>query len=147
MTQWKYQYKMDAPHPTHKPLLRAMPPSHPQTTGASDTTKTFAEKGELLKERALKRAERAEARRVKAEEHKEAVCSITSGCITISRQCTFSGKCALSQGRVPRGYRGIRSRYPDTWPQCQVPLEHGRGMAEAKNVRFAPHRAVPPNDV
>ena len=47
-----------------------------QSTGASNasaTTKTFAQKEELLKERAIKRAEHAEAKRVKAEEHHKIV--------------------------------------------------------------------------
>ena len=59
-----------------------MPTSRQQSTGASNasaTTKKFAEKEELQKERAIKRAERAEARRVKAEEHKGAVGSTSSG--------------------------------------------------------------------
>ncbi|KAH9059450.1 hypothetical protein EDB83DRAFT_2224440 [Lactarius deliciosus] len=55
-----------------------MAPSRQQTTrasgltsGTSTTTKTCAEKEELSKARTLKRAQRAEVRRVKAEEHKE----------------------------------------------------------------------------
>ena len=47
-----------------------------QTTepSSSGCTKT-SEKEELLRARTLRRAERAEARRVEAENHKEAVCS------------------------------------------------------------------------
>ena len=58
-----------------------MPTSRQQSTRsyASATTKIFAEKEESLKERAVERAERAEARRVKAEEHKGAVGSTAPG--------------------------------------------------------------------
>ena len=44
-----------------------------KASGTTTTTKTFAKKEELLKARALKRVQRAEARRVEAEEHKETV--------------------------------------------------------------------------
>ena len=47
--------------------------------GMRTATKTFAEKRVLLKERARKRAERGEARRVKAEEHHKAVSGVPSG--------------------------------------------------------------------
>lgn len=48
-------------------------------TGTTINIKTFAEKDVLLKERTRKSAKRAEARRVKVEEHHKAVSGITSG--------------------------------------------------------------------
>jgi hypothetical protein len=52
-----------------------MAPKHQQKakSGGTDSTKT-SEKEELVQARAVKRAERAEVRRVQAEERKEAVC-------------------------------------------------------------------------
>lgn len=52
-----------------------MDPKHKQAASLSGTSSTETlEKEELIKARAIKRAERAEARRVKAEKRKEAVC-------------------------------------------------------------------------
>ena len=45
-------------------------------SGGMSPTKT-SDKEELLQARAVKRAERAEARRVHAEQHKETVCLLT----------------------------------------------------------------------
>ena len=56
-------------------------PQHQGMAGASDTgpinIKTFAKKDILLKERTRKHAERAEARRIKVEEHHKAVSGST----------------------------------------------------------------------
>lgn len=101
--------------PAQTPSNTAMAPNRRKQTarkviGTSTATKTFAEKEELLK---LKRAERAKARRVKAKEDKDTVCSTT--------MCAGSRSAPGSYGHVhmlivqgntahPKGSTGVHGR-------------------------------------
>jgi hypothetical protein len=85
-----------------------MAPKHQRKAGSSGTSSAkTSEKEGLLKTRALKRAERFDARRIEAEEHKEAVRPhvpfmpprvMCRGRLTKETHGRVVGKCALSCG-------------------------------------------------
>jgi len=129
-----------------------MAPKRKQTTKSSSTvTSTIstkpADKEEQAKARALKRAERVEARRAEAEKRKEAVrpllCHLchhwqhqlqSGGYRRATRRqrrltVTFSGKRSLPRGRIPRGHQGVRICYRNSGSQCSVFVELGRSVA------------------
>jgi len=103
------------------------------------STKPSNREGEAMA-RALKRAERAETKRVEAEKRKEAVrpllCHQTRDATNTSHGHVFLGKRSLPRGRILRGRRGLRGGCRSTRSQCSLFVKLGRSVAQIRGVSF-----------
>lgn len=99
---------------------------------------------ELVKARALKRAERVEARSIEAEKRKETVrlhvplvpfaWHRPNATKTSSHVTHDLGKHPLPHRRLLQSRRRVRGRHPNSWSEHPIFVKLGRSMAQTRGV-------------